>query len=289
MRYLIVAMLLTVVVGVRPAAQTRDSSAPVRFEVASVKPTAYVNGPFALDVPARGAVTASNYPVLSLVHYAFGLTNRFQLAGNPEWLWTERFMIRALPPADASRDQIPLMMQTLLAERFQLRAHWEMREQPIYALVIARADGRLGPDLQRSQHDCAAFLATGARPSDAAAPRDSRGRMLCSRGGGIGASVRVTIGGAPLAELVTWLENFGAAWGGIDRPIVDRTNLTGHFDASIEFAFRPNRLAINPSEGQSNAPDIHRALDEQLGLRLDPQTAPARILVIDSVERPSAD
>jgi uncharacterized protein (TIGR03435 family) len=290
MRYSAVALIFAAATIVRPEAQTPSgSSTSVRFELASVKPTKYVNGPMTLDVPARGALTATNYPVLGLINYAYGLKNRYQLSGNPEWLWSERFMIRALPPDDAPRDQIPQMMQTLLAERFKLRAHWETREQPIYALVVARGDGRLGPDLQRSQHDCAAFLATGANPLDASAPRDSRGRVLCSRFGRIGAAVGTTIGGAPLSELVTWLENFGAAWGGLDRPIVDRTNLTGNFDASIEFAFRPGSLTVNPSANRVDVPDIYQAVQEQLGLKLDPQNAPARILVIDSVERPSED
>src|SRR5688572_27714214 len=127
MRCAAVALLLAAAIDVRAAAQTQSGASPppVRFEVASVRPTEYVNGPYILDVPVRGAITATNYPVLSLIHYAFGLKNSFQLSGNPAWLWTERFLIRALPPDDAPRDQIPLMMQTLLAERFKLRAHWE--------------------------------------------------------------------------------------------------------------------------------------------------------------------
>jgi uncharacterized protein (TIGR03435 family) len=275
-------------------AQGQDELPPARFEVASVKPNLAPQGVPILGVPTRGAVTAVRQPAESLIFFAYNLENRYQIvggafSGGPKWLWEERFDIRALPPENVPRDQIPRMMQSLLAERFKLRVHWETRNQPVFALVLARTDRRLGPDLRLSKHDCAQFAAGGGNAWDAEAPRDEAGRALCLWGySRVGVS---RFGGAPISRFVDWLERNAE----LDRPVVDQTGLIGNFDIAIEFAQQRildimNRArGLDPSKQQETAPDIFRAVEEQLGLKLEPKTAPAKVLVIDSVERPDPD
>lgn len=179
------------------------------------------------------------------------------------------------------------MLQSLLADRFELRARWETRDQPMYALVRARTDGRLGPNMRPSEHDCAAFLASGRKAYEPDAPRTEAGDMLC---GGppvpLGGSRPNIFGGAPIANFIRWLNDFGGRAAGLDRPVVDATDLAGNFDIILTFAPVGTPIARLRERQPDDPPDIHQALEEQLGLKLEQRSAPARVLVIDSVRRP---
>lgn len=257
------------------------------FEVASVRPNPSTTGPVLFNVSPRGEVTATRYPALWLVTRAYELDNLYQLSGNPAWLETEYFDVRALAPEGTPPDQIPLMLQSLLADRFKLRVRWETREEPIYALVRVRTDGRLGPNIRPSQHDCAAFLASGRRAYEPDAPRTEAGDMLC---GGpplpLGGSRPNVFGGAPVGNFVRWLNDFGGRFAGLDRPVVDGTDLKGNFDIMLSFAPAGTAIARLRERQPDDPPDTHQALEEQLGLRLERRDAPLRMLVIESVERP---
>jgi uncharacterized protein (TIGR03435 family) len=248
----------------------------IAFEVASIRPNSGADGPATLVVPPKGMVVAMNYPLLWLVRYAYGLTSLSQIHGGPDWLRNDRFDIRAVRPDTTAEGQTPLMIQALLRDRFRLQVHWESREQPVYALTSARADDRLGPDLRPSSHDCAAVRSS---PEPTPEPLDDDGRPICRQSNTVGAEFSMVMGGARISELALYLE----VWAGLDRPVVDETALNGTFDIRLSFThprFNRNRGDVR---------DLRQALQEQLGLKLEPRNALRPMLVIDSIERPSPD
>ena len=167
------ALAATAIVGVaiesRVRAQSPQTPAPA-FEVASIKPNNSGDGRVMMQQQPGGRFTATNIPLRLLIRNAYQLQD-FQIVGAPSWINSERYDIVAkaedgTPPETPSLDRtgpnrIQLMIRSLLAERFQLVAHDETRELPIYALVVARSDGKLGPDLKKSEVDCNAVFAAG--------------------------------------------------------------------------------------------------------------------------------
>jgi uncharacterized protein (TIGR03435 family) len=221
----------------QPPGRTQ-SSPDSAFDVVSVRQRDSAGGPMSAHVPPRGTVTFSNYPAAWLILYAYTLDAGDQLVGVPEWAWTDRFDVMAVPPPDASREDVPRMLQSVLADRFSLRTRWEDRETRVYALTVAREDGRLGPGLQPSDYDCAAYGPLGSKAGEPE-PVDQDGRRICRRVQTIGADVSTTIVGGTLSDLVSFLRQ----WSRLDRPMVDRTGLTGNYDLSISFA-PPPRLGL---------------------------------------------
>ena len=131
------------------------------FEVASVKRNA--SGEIEGSIgPRPGGYAATNIPLRLLIIRAYELRS-FQVAGGPSWIDGERFDVTARAPEGTPANQVFSMLRTLLAERFKLVAHAEKREQPVYALVTARADGRLGPKLKASTLNCAEQPSQGDR------------------------------------------------------------------------------------------------------------------------------
>ena len=255
----------------------------VAFEVASIKRNKSVVGPSDFFVPPRGNVSGLGVMPFWLIAYAYDINHHAGIKGHPDWLLSEYYDVRAIPPEDVPRDRIPLMMQSLLMDRFTLRAHWEMRDQPIYSLELAREDGTLGPDLKPSKHDCAEFWARGGKGTEPDAPRDDKGRPICSFADA--AFGRLSMGGWPWSELFVLLASQAESFGGLGRPVVDNTGLSGHFDMHLEFG-RPGLLAATLTEFK---PEIREAVQKQLGLKLVSKVAPWKVLVIDSVERPTPD
>jgi uncharacterized protein (TIGR03435 family) len=276
-----------------PLAQGPDSQVPVAFDAASVKPNNSGESDTSMRPQPGGRFTATNAPVQLFITYAYQL-QQFQLQGAPSWLRTERYDIVArmngdppvLPAADGQPTPIMLAMRTLLADRFKLVVHWDTRELPIYALVVARPDGRLGPNIRPAAVDCAAVSAASA-----AAAKEGKtitvnppDKVACGMRNSAG---RFQFGGNPLSLFANGLANQLA------RTVVDRTGLTGNWD--FEFTFTPERirqqaLAGNaPADVDANGPSIFTAIQEQLGLKLESTTGPVRVLVIDRVERPTPD
>jgi uncharacterized protein (TIGR03435 family) len=172
------------------------------------------------------------------------------------------------------------MLRALLAERFKLAVHTETRDGPIYALVLSRADKTLGPELHRSDVDCAALLAASARGLPL--PQPPPGKMLCGITTNIG---RISGGAQPLSRLAAQLSQQ------VQRVVIDRTGLTDVYDFILTYA--PDRVpqaagadapAVDP-----NLPSLFTALQEQLGLRLESTRGPVETLVVDHVERPAED
>ncbi|PYR48456.1 MAG: hypothetical protein DMF95_14320 [Acidobacteria bacterium] len=184
-----------------------------------------------------------------------------------------------------------MMIRALLAERFKLTVHNETRDLPIYALVTARSDGRLGPDLHRSETDCAAQMAAARGRGAPAAPPQSGAPMPCGIRIGMG---NIAVGGATLSQVASNLSMF------VGRVVQDRTGLTGAFDVNLTWTpdQMPQRapgtpadqpLRVNGVDIDPNGPSIFTAVQEQLGLKLDSQRGPVDILVIDRAEHPVED
>jgi uncharacterized protein (TIGR03435 family) len=167
----------------RAQAQSAPADGP-SFEVASVKQNKSGDAFMRIGGPP-GRFNATNMPLRQLVQIAYQI-QPFQVEGGPSWIGSDRFDIVAKtdgnlpPPTPGVPGPIQLMMRTLLADRFKLVVHHETKEQSIYALVMARADGKLGPQLKKSETDCAALA---ARAGEAARLR-RRQRRGCGRSAG---------------------------------------------------------------------------------------------------------
>ena len=254
-----------------------QSTKAATFEVISVR--ANRSGDLAMPARTRGRTyTATNTPVRYLVASAYGVPAA-RVLGGPSWIGSasvampliggERFDVLATLPEGAGPNEVPSMLRVLLADRFKLVAHSEMREAPLYALVADRPDGRLGPRLRKASIDCDAVDPA----SIPAAKPGGRGPCGSELGGEI-------IGrGQRLTTLARMLSFFAG------RPVVDRTKLAGGFDFDLRFP-----ELETPLDGR-NAADagggLFVALPEQLGLKLEPIRGPLEFVVIDSVERPA--
>jgi bla regulator protein blaR1 len=295
----VVALVAPIVIGFRNGPRLRAESrrvtilapAPIQgrgeFEVASVKPNKSGIAKVMIQTQPGGRFTAENVTLRSLILFAYRLQQP-QLTGGPSWLDSDRFDIIA-KGGDESGDlfdadrrgetsRVHLMLRTLLAQRFTLGVHTEGRELPIYALVRARSDGKLGPELRPSTLDCTAAAARGALPPPGSA---SCGIRI---GGAPGTMVA---GGASIAQLANTLTNW------VGRVVFDRTGLSGDFDFTLKWTpdqmpdgFGKKVAAGGLAPADPNGPSIFTALQEQLGLKLDSQRGPVDVLVIDRAEHP---
>jgi uncharacterized protein (TIGR03435 family) len=284
-----------VIIG-QGAGQRGASPSPenLAFEVASVKQNKSGDGRAGLFGQPGGRFNATNIPLRLLIRNAYQLQD-FQLVGAPDWIASTRFDIVAkaagelTPAPPGTPGPMQMMLRTLLADRFKLKVHRETRELPIYALLVARSDGKLGPQLRPASVDCAALAAARGRGGPPLAPPQPGERPMC--GMRIGPGV-MSGGGFPLSQLAVTLSQFA------QRVVVDRTGLTGNFD--LDLTWTPDQIPQGPPGGgppgapppppiDPNGPSLFTAVQEQLGLKLDSQRGPVEVLVIDSVEQPTED
>lgn len=249
-------LLVGLVVAALPLAAQEPTP---RFEVASIRPIAspseYRGSPLNIR---RDTFSATNHSVMQLIQVAYGVLER-QVLDGPGWIRSERFSVTAKTITDVPRDQALRMLQTLLADRFKLRVRQETREMPILELRLARSDGRVGPNL----YDCSN-------------PQDARGQgTISAPAGGSLVSSDCRAGLSYLVDLASRQ---------LDAIVVDKTGLTGQWRFNIFFT-----EAIGPVDAPANTPTFTGALTEQLGLRTERTRAPVSVLVIDSVERPTAN
>jgi len=281
---------------------TSGPNAP-RFEVASVKRNQAgfggTTGSFSQMLPS-GQVRISNAPLGMIVRTAYGLRLTDQLVGGPAWIGTDGFDIDAKPATAVGLEQSRYMLRTLLADRFKLVVRKESREGPIYALVLARRDGTLGPQIKRPAGDCVMVLPGSARPAGAepdpakvgAWPPPGRPGRRCGIGPDLNA---IKAGSVTMTTLITFLTPL------LDRPVVDKTGLSGNFDFDLQYdgagamplpgvgRGRGSGVAVSPDAPADPAkgPTILTALQEQLGIRLDSQRGAIDVLAIISADLPS--
>ena len=218
------------------------------FDVASIKLHKGIIT-FSSDPAIKGRTVRSTASTLcNFIEYAYGIRGD-QLVGEPKWAADEHYDLDAKSEGEATLTtaQTRAMMQSLLAERFQLKVHRETLEVPIYNLVV----GKNGPKFQPSAPD-----ATGGFRVRAGATGD---HMEVKRG--------------TMAQFARQLSFYAG------RPVVDRTGLDGAYAFTLDWVPAP------PPD--SDAPDIFAALREQLGLLLESTKGPVEKLVIDHVEKPS--
>jgi uncharacterized protein (TIGR03435 family) len=269
--YAAIAAAVTGMIVIAPlVAQTPAGPA---FDVVSIKrnKSGEVNG--GTSVRPGGVYLATNARLRLLVLGAYGPLHDVQVTGGPGWMNSDRFDIVAKvdgnPSTEVFRDRARLMLRTLLADRFKLMLHHETRELPMYALVVARRDGKLGPQLRPSNlADCLA----APTPSTASDPN-----TVVRCGGGFARTGELAARALEFSTLATTVSSMA------DRLVIDRTGLTGTFDWSLRWTPDPSASAANDSIS------LFTALQEQLGLKLEPTRGPVDVLVIDHAERPTED
>jgi uncharacterized protein (TIGR03435 family) len=266
-------------------AQTPDPRVPLSYEAASIRSnTSGEQGSSIRRFPG-GRLTATNMPLRALITFAYQL-QPFQLVGDPGWIRTQTFDIVAKmegdpPPVPPGQGPDPHMvaMRTLLAERFKLVVHRETREMDIYALVVARSDGTLGPKLQRTKTDCEALANSrrGGPPPPAPGPDAP---FVCGIRGTFG---KLAANAMPMSIFANNLSSR------MQRVVLDRTGLPGAWDFELTFAPEPPAGPLPPGVElppiDPNAPSLVTAIQEQLGLRLQSTKGAVDVLVVDRIEQ----
>ncbi|MFZ0340572.1 MAG: TIGR03435 family protein [Terracidiphilus sp.] len=303
----------------------KAAGGPQQFDVASVRQN-MANAPshsnFSLDngnawftvsekdvlAPNGTLFSAASMPLLHYITFAYKLSGTEELALRmdywaglelhvPDWVRNTRYDIEARTPAPATKDQMRLMMQSLLAERFKLKVHWETREVSVYGLVLA-TPGIPGPQLKphSASDDCTTTALS--QSSDSNASVGPQGTHATTPNAALpipcGMMARLPVSGpgahrfggrnvtmAMLAESMPFQTGLAT----LDRPLLDKTGLRGEFDFSIEWT-PPEDMGQPGDVGSFGAP-FREALRRQLGLKLEPQKGPVEVLVIDHAEQPS--
>lgn len=275
---------MTVMAVISALAAAVAQSPPPAFDVASVRENTSVSDTGGIAPPTPGRLRITNTPLRFILLHAFQLMDH-QLIGAPGWTESARFDINATYQPDAARTEqdTRAMLRTLLADRFGLQAHREMRELPIYSLVMVRQNGALGPQLVRSSFDCDRWIAekrpqTVAGRASPVAPGGKR--PVCSM---TAARRFITAGTRTMQHLLGPLQAMTG------RPVIDRTGLTGAFDFDLQWTSGPVAPAAGAAAPPDDGPSIFVALQEQLGLRLEPGRAPFNVVVVDAVQRPTPD
>jgi uncharacterized protein (TIGR03435 family) len=240
-----------------------DVSGPrAAFDVASIRPGDSDNGSHHINT--RGGNLDASATVKKLIEMAYGIHD-VQIEGAPAWVENAKYDIVAKSDeledpsqqtpeqSEAHEERQKQRVQSLLADRFQLKFHSEVRQMPLFALVIAKG----GPKLDAPKAGEVPRIGVyGALKLDA-----------------------TDISMAQFADECSYL--------GIDRLVVDKTGLTGRYDLKLQWT--PDSTLADSAAPDSNQGSIFTALQEQAGLKLEPQKGPVEVMVIDHIERPSAN
>jgi uncharacterized protein (TIGR03435 family) len=246
-----------------PKIPPMDSNANPSFEVATIKPSKPDQPGKAITVQGRSLVTI-NTTLMDLLTFSYGV-NLKQIVDTPPWVETEKYDITAKPEGEGMPNdkQWRGMLQKLIAERCKLTFHRDKKELSVYVLSVAKG----GPKLTKSEGD----------------PNGLPGLFFRGRLGDLG------VRNATMGDFTSMILQ-GAVF---DRPVLDQTGITGRWDFTLDWTpddsqFRGMGATIPPSTDGANAPPpLFTAIQEQIGLKLDATKAPAEIIVIDHVEKPS--
>jgi uncharacterized protein (TIGR03435 family) len=259
--HIVVAGSLAAMLAVLAQGQSGKAKRPA-FDVASVKPNTGGGGGFSMGTK-NGRLTATNVPVRMLIVKGFHV-KEFQLSGGPGWLDSERYdVVAKTSDTSISDDNLWLLLQPLLADRFKLRFHRETKQLPVYSLVVAKG----GPKLRLHV------------PVEGQDETTVSGRM----GSGKSSLDAKKVSAAKLADMLG---------DRMDRTVIDRSGLKGEYDFKLEWAQEHPGEPMGSSMlgglqeqlGLSGA-SIFTALQDQLGLRLESAKGPVEIIVIDGVEK----
>jgi len=239
------------------------ADAKPKFDVATIKP-GQPNQP-GKNIGFRGReFRARNFNVFDLIGFAYGLHTK-QIVGAPEWFNTQLFDISGVPDVEGqpSMAQMNMLMENLLADRFQLKFHYEKRELPVYALTVKGT-----PKMDISKASADAGTGFGFRRLG-----DLQVRYMT------------------MAEFAKWMQRSVT-----DRPVVDQTELKDRYDFALKWTPDDSQFAqfrttgsvpqVNP-EDPNAPPSLYTAVQEQLGLKIEPTKAMDEVMVIDHAEKPS--
>jgi uncharacterized protein (TIGR03435 family) len=270
------AALFLVAFAIVPSLSAQTPRA--EFDVVSIKRSA----PDAVGSSMRslpdGTSIMANVRVQQFITAAAPVPVR-EVIGLPDWATTERYDVTAKPPAGSTPQQRSEMWRTFFAERMKLVAHVEERERDTFALVLARSDGRLGPQLRPSTLDCSP-KPPGTPPAPPPPPPTSESDYLNFCGGRFGKGTIVS-GSTTMEALVL---SFAGLAG---RQVFDRTGLKGNYALTLKHS-PPRTPGTSPDAPlPDDVPDFFTALQEQLGLKLQPEKSLVPVFVIDRLERPT--
>ncbi len=241
-----------------------------KFEVASIKPSdPNPQNTMFVGMSADGSmVNYTNITLLDCIRGAYRVRD-FQITG-PDWMTKSRFVISAKLPPNASADQIPEMLQALLADRFKLEIRREMKEQNVYVLSVGKGGAKLKPSEAKPDDNAPKALGPDGKPRAS--------MMFGIRPGGI----FITAPSASLASLAGLMSRFTA------RPVVDVTGIEGDYDFSLFFAPEINNSPLTvppvPDGTIDSTPSLFDAV-QQYGLRLDARKAPIEMIVVAHLEK----
>jgi uncharacterized protein (TIGR03435 family) len=278
------ASAVLVLNGLANIPQTRAQSlaapaARLEFEVASIKPNTSASGTMKFPFPSGGRFTATNLNLKTLISFAYKVQG-FEVSGGPGWIGSDRYDVTAkAADSNIGAEQYRLMLQALLADRFKLAAHRETKEMPVYAVLAAKN----GPNLPESKPgSCATFGPNSAPPPPGQSPLPACGGFFTGPS---------SLDGRKMT-MAQFLDALSIVLG---RRVVDKTGFAGTFDIHLEFSPEGTALdrrgpgdvglPVNAGNPDTSRPSIFTAVQEQLGLKLESQKAPAEVLVIDRVER----
>lgn len=250
------------------------------FDVAAIKPSADPQAFSFSMVQPGGRYIGQNMSLRLLIKTAYGVHDS-QIVNGPSWIDSDRWDINAkaegYKDVTTFRDQARLMVRPLLADRFKLVMHHEQRELPVYALVVAKANGEFGPNFRRNdERDCDKPMPPMTAAETAAEPSAS---MPC------GADLFNPRHLEARAMTLNYML-IGLARTSLDRVVVDRTGLTGKFDWEVQWV--PDDLRVDGGT-RPEGPSIFEAFRQQLGIKFEPTRGRVDVLVIDHAERPQTD
>jgi len=268
------------------------------FDVASIKAAAPpIYGKLMIRMGGDpGRIDYGNVSLKDIIRQAYDVHD-YQISG-PDWMNSIRFDIVAKVPDGAPEDQVPLMWQTLLAERFKLQIHRETKELPMYALVV----GKNGPKMKESEID-ANGTADGGQGSGGPSPlppvKMGKDGMPQLPGGGRGPMILMNGRGHVTAKMMNMSGLVDILARSVDRPVVDQTELKGSYDFNLDYTPdestrmpMPGGMPPPPGAGEmhgADSPDnglsLFAALQAQLGLKLEAKKGPVELIVIDRVEK----
>jgi uncharacterized protein (TIGR03435 family) len=296
LRYALCLALAAACVGV---AQTGPK---LEFEVVSIKPSPEPEPGKGITVGCSGGpetkdpgmFRCQNMDLRNLVTRAYA-TNYWQITA-PDWLRSQRFEISAKVPEGTTKEQLNEMLKSMLVDRFHLAVHHESKEMPKYDLVVAKN----GTKLKESVDDPAPNTSDGAPRPPAPGPMkmDKEGYPMLAPGR---PGMAMMNGHARLFYPKWTMEQLASQLGGqLGKPVTDATGMTGKYDIALYWASDTMRPQASPAAGAGatpmpaapegdNGPTLEKAVQDQLGLRLEAKKGPVDFLVVDHVEKLPTD
>jgi uncharacterized protein (TIGR03435 family) len=275
-----ISLAVAMVASMAPVAHTQTPPART-FEATSIRRNPPRDAlPIALVRGERFIAPSST--VRDLIRVA-NLVEEIQIDGGPGWIESERFAVEAATGPGVTADDARAMVRAMLGDRFRLKTHTENRDLQGFALIVV---GR-GNDRRPSGAECAPLRAPAGIPAPPPPPPPPPGGQVLplTMGTALSKCGSALAPGWVSARTISTQQFATLLSRTLRRPVVDRTNLTGPFD--FDLMFQPDSPGPGPVLVPADAPSIFTAVQEQLGLKLDPQRVPTDVIVIDSVERPS--